>query len=144
MGMHRNSLPRFLGVVAVIVAVAAVSSGCSANIQRGKVLFGTDLPTADSKCAPASPVTTVDSKTTVYATYVFKAEPGDESISIEITKDGAPFFPATALPTTDTTGLDCFADTTDLSTLDGWAAGSYDFKMTSPTETVAEGVLKVS
>jgi hypothetical protein len=144
MGKHRSSLPRFLAVIAVVVAVAAVSYGCGASIQRGKVLFGTDYPTADSKCAPAKPVTTVSSTTSVYATYVFKAQPGSEVVTITITKDGQAFGQPVALPTADSQGLDCFADTTDLSTLSGWTAGSYDFKMTSPSDTVAEGTLTIS
>jgi hypothetical protein len=143
MDMNRRSLPRYLGVVAVVIALAISSYGCGANIERGKVLFGTDIPKADSKCAASSPVTSVGVTVSVYATYVFKAQPGDEVISLEVTKDGQSFIPSTALKTTDTKGLDCFGDTSDLSQLPDWAAGTFHFKLTSPTDTVAEGDLTV-
>ncbi|HEX7492540.1 MAG TPA: hypothetical protein VF337_12640 [Candidatus Limnocylindrales bacterium] len=143
MNTHRRSVPRYLGVAAVVVALAISSYGCGANIQRGKVLFGTDVPTADSKCSVAAAVTSVAVTVPVYATYIFKAQPGSEVISLEVTKDGESYIPTTALPTIDTKGLDCFGDTTDLSTLDGWAAGAFHFKLTSPTETVAEGDLTI-
>jgi hypothetical protein len=129
--------------VAVVIALAIASYGCGASIDRGKVLFGTDIPTADSKCSVSAAVTSVSVTTSVYATYVFKAQPGDEVISLEVTKDGQSFIPSTALPSTDTKGLDCFGDTTDLSQLKNWAAGTFHFKLTSPTDTVAEGDLTI-
>lgn len=145
MNMNRRSLPRYLGVVAVVIALAISSYGCGdgANIERGKVLFGTDLPKQDSKCAASSPVTSVAASVSVYATYVFKAQPGDEVISLAVTKDGQSFIPSSALDTVDTKGLDCFGDTSDLSKLDNWGPGTYNFKLTSPTDTVAEGDLTV-
>ena len=141
--MNRRSLPRTLGVVAVVIALAVTSYGCGANIQRGKILFGTAKPTADGKCAPVAAVTSVSATTSVYATYIFNAKPGDEVISIEVTKDGATIFEKTELPRTDTKGLDCFGDTSDLSKIDGWGAGAIHFRLTSPADTVAEGDLTV-
>jgi hypothetical protein len=67
----------------------------------------------------------------------------DEVISLEVTKDGQSFLPSTALPTSDTKGLDCFGDISDLSKLPNWATGTFHFKLTSPTDTVAEGDLTV-
>jgi hypothetical protein len=141
---RRRRLLRFVAVVSVVVALAVSSYGCGANLQLGKVLFGTDKPTADSKCAPSNPVTSVTATTAVYATYVFKSKPGSEQVSLEVTKAGASFIPKTSVPTTDTQGLDCFGDTTDLSTLPGWSAGTYHFVLTSNGSEVASGDLIVN
>ena len=143
MQINRHSLPRYLGVLTVVIALAVSSFGCGANIERGKVLFGTDKPAQDSKCTASAAVTSVSVTTSVYATYVFKAKPADEVISLEVTKDGQSWLPSTALPTSDTKGLDCFGDVSDLSKLPNWAAGTFHFKLTSPTDTVAEGDLTV-
>jgi hypothetical protein len=143
MEMNRRSMPRTLVVVAVVFGLAIASYGCGANIQRGKVLFGTDVPTADGSCSASSPVTSVSTTTSVYATYVFKAKPGSDIIVEELTKDGTDLFPKFSLPTADTQGLDCFADTSDLSKLDGWGAGAIHIKLTDGTDTVAEGDLTV-
>jgi hypothetical protein len=81
MQMNRRSLPRYLGVLTVVIALAVSSFGCGANIERGKVLFGTDKPAEDSKCTASAAVTSVSVTTSVYATYVFKAKPADERLS---------------------------------------------------------------
>ncbi|HEX7592460.1 MAG TPA: hypothetical protein VF375_10960 [Candidatus Limnocylindrales bacterium] len=143
MQMNRRSLPRYLGVLTVVIALAVSSFGCGANIERGKVLFGTDKPTRDSKCTAHAAVTSVSVTTSVYATYVFKAKPADEVISLEVTKDGQSFLRSIAVPTSETKGRDCFGDIADLSKVRNWAAGTFHFKLTSPTDTVAEGDLTV-
>lgn len=143
MNMNRRSLPRYLGVLTVVIALAVSSFGCGASIERGKVLFGTDIPAQDSKCTAAAAVTSVSVTTSVYATYVFKAKPADEAISLNVTKDGAAFAGPLVIDTAYTKGLDCFGDISDLSKLPNWAAGTYHFKLTSPTETIAEGDLTV-
>ena len=143
MEMNRRSLPRTLGVVAVVVALAIASYGCGAKLDKGKVLFGTDYPTADGTCAPKNAVTSASAATAVYATYVFKARPGDEKITIAVSKDGTELLAPTPL-TAVVKGLDCLADTTDWSTeLPGWGTGAIHFKLASPTETVAEGDLTI-
>jgi hypothetical protein len=86
----------------------------------------------------------VSATTSVYATYVFGARPGTETISLAVTKNGATFIGKTAIPTSDTQGLDCFGDTTDLSTLSGWGPGTYIFLLTSPAGEVGRGTLTVS
>jgi hypothetical protein len=140
----RRRLPRLAGAVVVLLALSLASYGCGANLQYGTVLFGTDIPTADSQCAPTSPVTSVSATTSVYATYVFKAKPGSEQISLAVTKGGAVFIPVTAVPTADTQGLDCFGDTTDLSKLSGWGPGTYHFALTNNGTEVAAGDLTVN
>ena len=47
----RRRLPRLAGAVVVLLALSLASYGCGANLQYGTVLFGTDIPTADSQCA---------------------------------------------------------------------------------------------
>lgn len=140
----RRRLPRLAGVVAVMMVLSLAAYGCGANLQYGKVLFGTDIPTANSQCAPSTPVTTVSATTSVYAVYVFKAKPGTETISLEITKGGSSFYPKTEVPSTYTQGLDCFGDTTDLSKLQGWGPGTYHFAMTANGSDVAAGDLTVN
>ena len=136
-------LPRFVGVALVVVALAAASYGCGANIDRGKILFGPDKPTTGGNCQVSNAVTSITSGTSVYATYIFKAKPASEVISLEITKDGASFFPKFELPVASSQGLDCFGDTTDLKTLSNWTPGLYHFSMTSSAGVVAEGDLTV-
>jgi len=140
---RRPSLLKAVAAATVVVALALGSYGCGADIPRGKVVFSTDLPKADSNCSPSDAVTSVTTGKTVYATYVFKAKPGDEVVSISVTKDGADFFPTQPLDVADTKGLDCFGDTTDLSTLSGWGAGVFHFSLTSNGAVVAEGDLTV-
>jgi hypothetical protein len=114
-----------------------------AVVPHGKVIFSTDLPKADSNCSPTHAVTSVAAGTTVYATYVYASVPGTETISISVTKNGASFFPTQPLDVVDTKGLDCFGDTTDLSTLSGWGPGVYHFSLTSDAGVVSEGDLTV-
>jgi hypothetical protein len=139
-----GSLSRRIGVFAFVVAIALASAGCGASIDRGKVIFTTTVPTADSNCQPANQITTASAATSVYATYVFNAKPGSETESIQINKDGQSFLPKVDLPTTSSQGLDCFGDTTDLSKLPGWAAGSFSFTVTANGSTTASGTLTVN
>src|ERR1035437_8864693 len=92
---RRRSALRLIGATLFMIAVAAGSYGCDANIPRGKVLFSKGVPTADSKCAPASTVTSVSATDPVYATYVFKSKPGSETLSLTVTKDGQSYVPKT-------------------------------------------------
>lgn len=129
--------------VAVALAIALSSYGCGASIDRGKVIFSTDMPKAGGGCAPTSQVTTVSSGTSVYATYVFKTQPADETISISVTRDGQTFISNVDLPNTVTKGVDCFANTSDLSATAGWGPGSYHFTVTSDGADSAAGDLVV-
>lgn len=142
--VQMHSASRQIAALSVVIALALASYGCGLSIERGKVLFSTDEPTANGSCTPAHMVTTVSVGTSVYATYVFKAKPGDETVSLEMTKNGESFVPKMDMDTSDTKGLDCFGDTTDLSTLDGWGAGTYKVTLTANGATVAEGTLTVT
>jgi hypothetical protein len=139
-----RSLPRQIAAVSVVIALALAGYGCGASIQRGMVLFSTDIPTANSGCRPENTVTSVSAGTSVYATYVFKAKPGGETVSIEITKNGESYYPRQELDTSETQGLDCFSDPTDLSTLPDWGVGTYKVTLTALDATVAEGELTVT
>jgi hypothetical protein len=139
----RRSLPRQLAAISVVIALALVSGACGADIPRGKVIFSTDAPKADGVCSPGNAVTEIADKTSVYATYVFKDRPGSETLSLSVTKDGASYIPASDLPSADTTGLDCFADTTDLSTLPNWGSGTYHVSVVNGSTVVTEGDLTV-
>jgi hypothetical protein len=138
-----RSLPRAIAVVSVIVALALASFGCGTSIDRGKVLFSTDVPSASGGCSPSNQVTSVSATTSVYATYVFKARPGSETITLHVTKDGTDLFPPTDLSTADTNGKDCISDTADLSQLANWGAGTVNFSLTSGGSEVASGDLTV-
>jgi hypothetical protein len=141
--VRMRSLPRQIAAISIVIALALASYGCGASIQRGKVLFSTDVPTANGSCTPDKMVTSVSAGTSVYATYVFKAKPGDETVSIEMTKDGSSYIPKMELDTADTKGLDCFGDTSDLSKLPDWGVGTYKVTLTAQGATVAEGELTV-
>jgi hypothetical protein len=140
---RRHSLLRAIAVVSVIIALALASYGCGASIDRGKVEFSSDVPTSSGGCSPANQVTSVSATTSVYATYIFQSKPGNETISLQVTKDGQVYIPSSDLPTTDTKGLDCFADTSDLSKLPNWGAGVYHVSLTSGGKVVAQGDLTV-
>jgi hypothetical protein len=142
--VRRRSLLRAVAGISVVFALAIASYGCAAAIDRGKVIFSTDIPTSDNGCAPGHQVTSVADTTSVYATYIFKAKPGTETVTLAVTRDGQPYIPATDLPTADTKGLDCFADTSDLSKLDNWGAGTFHVSLTSNGNVVAQGDLTVT
>jgi hypothetical protein len=139
--VRRRSLPRVIGFASVMVALAIASSGCASSLDRGKVVFSTDVP---SGCTPAHQVTSVTATTSVYATYVFKSRLGGETIALEVTRDGHPYVPSSNLPTSQTKGLDCFADTSDLSKLGNWGPGTYRVSLTNGSDVVAQGDLTVT
>jgi len=133
-------------VVLVIIAVAGLFavSYLKNHQDAGKVVFSTDKPVAGQTvgCSVDHQLTTVASGTPVYPTYIFSSRQGSAVVSITVTKDGSSYLPATEMPVTDTQGLDCFADTTDLSTI--FQAGTYKFTLTSGGTTIAEGTLTVT
>jgi len=143
---RRRRLPA-IALVVVGVIVLAVAGALILNmngIQRGQVVFSTDVTATGSttNCKVTNQVTSVSASTSVYATYIFKSTQGTDVVSIAITKNGQAFLSG-PLPTTDTQGYDCFADTTDLSTVPNWGTGTYDFSLTSGGGVIAEGVLTV-
>jgi hypothetical protein len=115
--------------------------------QKGQVVFSTDRPMAGvtTGCTVANQVTVVAANTSVYATYIFSSGQGSEVVSLSVTKDGISYLPATAMPAADTSGLDCFADTTDLGTLPNWGPGTYHFSLTTGSDgsVISEGDLTV-
>ncbi len=144
---RRSPLPRIIGllVVVIVVVVAGAFVIEMNSVQRGKVLFSTDAPVVGTStdCKVADQVTSVSVTTSVYATYIFSSTQGSDPVSLSVTQNGQTYLPATALPTTDTQGYDCFADTSDLSQLPGWSAGTYHFSVTSDGSVIAEGDLTV-
>ena len=145
---RRSRLPLIITgiVVLVIIAVAGLFavSYLKNHQDAGKVVFSTDKPVAGQTvgCSVDHQLTTVASGTPVYPTYIFSSRQGSAVVSITVTKDGSSYLPATEMPVTDTQGLDCFADTTDLSTI--FQAGTYKFTLTSGGTTIAEGTLTVT
>ena len=144
---RRSPLPRIIGlIVVVIVIVVAGAFVVEMNsVQRGQVLFSTDAPVAGTStdCKVSNQVTSVSATTSVYATYIFKSTQGSDTVSLAVTRNDQTYLPTTALPTTDTQGYDCFADTSDLSQLPGWGSGTYHFSVTSGGSVIAEGDLTV-
>jgi hypothetical protein len=145
----RSPLPRIIiGVVTIAILVAGgllVRSFINgAPPDAGKVVFSTDKPVEGQTvgCTVDHQVTTIKAGESVYATYVFKGHQGADTVSLAVTKDGAAYLGPSDLPTTDTNGLDCFADTTDLSQY--FAAGTYKFTLVSAGTTIAEGSLVVT
>ncbi len=142
--VRMRSTPRRIAAVSVVIALVLAGYGCGASLQRGKVLFITEVPTTESGCSPENTVTSVSAGTSVYATYVFKAKLGGETVSIEITRNGESFYPKQELDTSLTQGLDCSLGTDDLSTLPNWGFGTYKITLTALGATVAEGELIVT
>jgi len=144
----RSPLRRIIAAVVVLLIIAggvfAFASMTSHPADAGKVVFSTDKPVEGQTigCTVDHQVTTIPAGTSVYATYIFTSRQGSSVASLSITKDGASFLPPTELPTSDTQGLDCFADTTDLSTI--FEAGTYVFTLTSNGNTIAQGTLVVT
>jgi hypothetical protein len=145
---RRSRLPLIIvGIVVVVVIAFAAVIGMNylKNVaDRGKVVFSTDKPVAGQTvgCSVDHQVTSIAAGTPIYATYVFSARQDTDVVSLAVTKDGAQYLPATAMPTSDTKGLDCFADTTDLSTI--FTAGTYTFTLTNSGGTIAQGTLTVT
>jgi hypothetical protein len=133
-------------VVVLILAVGGMFlvSQLSHPADAGKVVFSADKPVAGvtTGCSVDHQVTTVASGSPIYATYIFTGRQGSATVSLTVTKDGGSYLPATEMPLTDTQNLDCFADTTDLSTI--FDAGTYKFTLTSGGSTIAEGTLTVT
>ena len=115
-----------------------------AVLQRGQVVFSTTVVSGTTtNCRVDNQVTSISSGVAVYATYIFKSTQGSDPVSIDVTRDGQAFLSTVTLPTTDTNGSDCFADTTDLSQLPDWGPGSYHFSLTSGGSIVSQGDLVV-
>jgi hypothetical protein len=113
--------------------------------DRGKVVFSTDAPTSETKgCTVAHQVTTSNLSTAVYATYIYTATQGSNVVALTISKDGTELGAPIALPTSDTNGVDCTADSTNLSAEPGWGAGTWKFTLTAAGKTVSEGSLTVT
>jgi hypothetical protein len=148
---RRSPLPRIIALIVVIVAVV-VAAGFIVNglggLQKGKVLFSTDVPQTGthSGCSVDHQVTSVTATTPVYANYIWTSQPGTATVTLTITKDGQAFsiggqasidFPS------DVQGTDCFSDTSDLSQLPGWGPGTFHFSATSGSDVLAAGDLTV-
>jgi hypothetical protein len=134
-----------IAALVVIIAIVAFNVIRSSVPNAGKVMFSTDLPTTASQgCAINHQVTSIGATTSVYATYIFTDKQGSNPVSLSVTKDGNAYIGPAELDTTDTSGYDCTADTSDLSTLPEWGPGTYDFTATSGGKTVSEGKLTVT
>jgi hypothetical protein len=145
---RRSRLPLIITGIVVLVIIAGAGLFALSYLKNhqdaGKVVFSTDKPVAGQTvgCSVDHQLTTVAAGTPVYPTYIFSSRQGSTVVSITVTKDGASYLPATEMPVTDTQGLDCFADTTDLSAI--FQAGTYKFTLTSGGTTIAEGTLIVT
>lgn len=145
---RRSRLPLIITGIVVLVIIAGAGLFALSYLKNhqdaGKVVFSTDKPVAGQTvgCSVDHQLITVAAGKPVYPTYIFSSRQGSAVVSITVTKDGASYLPATEMPVTDTQGLDCFADTTDLSTI--FQAGTYKFTLTSGGATIAEGTLIVT
>jgi hypothetical protein len=147
----RSRLPLIIAVLVVLVLVIGggyvAYSYMKAHEDAGKVVFSTDQPVAGQTvgCTIDHQVTTISVGTPVYATYVFSSRQGSAVVTLTVTKDGNSFFSAD-VPTSDSQGLDCFSDTTDLSSIPDLplGAGTYTFTLTSGGSTISQGTLTVT
>jgi hypothetical protein len=133
-------------VVVVLAGAGLFAYSYIRNHQdAGKVVFSTDQPVAGQTidCVVDHQVTTVAAGTHVYATYHFSSQQGSGVVDLAITKDGTVFLAPSALPTADTQGLDCVADTSDFGTI-FVDPGTYTVTLTSGVSTIAEGTLTVT
>ena len=141
---------RFAIAIGGVLVVLLIGGGLftfsymQAHKDAGKVVFSTDKPVVGETtgCSPGNQLTSIKVGTPVYATYVFSARQGSETVSLTVTKNGAEYLPATDLATSDTNGSDCFSETTDLSQV--FEAGAYKFTLASGGKTIAEGTLTVT
>ena len=140
---RRQSALRLIGASLVVIALAFASYGCGADIPRGKIIFSKDVPTLDGKCSPANPVTSVSATAAVYATYVFKARPGTEPLTLSVTKDGVAWGSTVDIPSTNTNGKDCLGDSDNYASITGWGPGAYHVSIKNGDSVVAEGDLTV-
>ena len=144
---NRSRLSIAIGGVLVVLLIGGgllTFNYVQVHKDAGKVVFSTDEPVVGETagCSPGNQVTSVKVGAPVYATYVFSARQGSETVSLTITKDGAEYLPATDLATSDTSGWDCFSETTDLGQV--FEAGTYKFTLVSGGKTIAEGILTVT
>jgi hypothetical protein len=144
---------RGMGKRIAVVAIAAVVviGGLFAFAMlrglpdRGKVVFSTDAPTSETTgCTVSHQVTTSSLSTAVYATYIYTATQGSDVVTLTISKDGTEVGAPIAIPTSDTNGADCTAESTNLSTEPGWGTGTWKFTLTAAGKTVSEGSLIVT
>lgn len=135
-----------VAIVAVVVIGALLAfAALHSSPDLGKVVFSTDAPTdATTGCEVSHQATTVSATTSVYATYIYTDTQGSGVVTLAISKDGTDVSTPIEVPTADTSGADCTADNTDLSTLPGWGAGTWKFTLTSGGKTVSEGSLVVT
>jgi hypothetical protein len=145
----KSSLPKIIAAVVVVLVILGgaffAMSYIKNNEDAGKVVFSTNKPVAGETigCAVDNKVTTVKVGVAVYATYHFKSKQGSAPVSLAIAKDGVEVLPATALSSSLTSGLNCLADTTNLSEL-FTQPGTYKITVTSGGDTIAEGTLVVT
>jgi hypothetical protein len=127
-----------IGVVVVLLVVAAVVGALLPN-QKGKVLFVTDQPSQGTSCRFDHTVTSMDAGTHAWLVIVFKDTMDDQPVTAEIFYNGLSTGSYT-WPVSETKGLDCGYDDTDLSDLQ---PGEYKVVVTHRGEVEAEGTLTV-
>jgi hypothetical protein len=141
---RRSRLPMWIAIiVAAVVVLGILIVVVVQNVtppDAGKVVFSTDKPTAGFNCVVHNQVTTVTVGQTVYAYYIYKHKLGSEEVTLSVTKDGTTLG-STTIPASDTQGTSCYGDITNLGS---FPAGSYTFKLTTGSETLAEGTLTVT
>jgi hypothetical protein len=138
-----------IAVVAIVAVVVIGGLFAFAMLRglpdRGKVVFSTDAPTSETTgCTVSHQVTTSSLSTAVYATYIYTATQGSDVVTRTVSKDGTEVSAPIAIPTSDTNGADCTADSTNLSTEPGWGTGTWKFTLTAAGKTVSEGSLTVT
>jgi hypothetical protein len=129
----------------VVTGGTAVMATQDNGIQKGRVLFSLSVTESSvvTTCQLYHPVDQVDSKTSVFALYIYTNLHGTTPVYLAVTKNGEIYIPTSALPTNYTSNHLCLLDTTDLSQLPNWGPGLYHFVLTSDGKTISQGDLKV-
>jgi hypothetical protein len=137
-------LGALVGVVVILAVGLLVVSMLNANPDAGKVVFSTEPPTTGHNCQVSSQVTTIQAGKPVYASYIFSHKLGSEPALLSASKNGQAWAGPITLP--NSSGLNCFLDTSDLSNVPGLPLdpGVYKFMVAVNGETVAEGTLTVT
>jgi hypothetical protein len=143
----KSVLPRVIGAIAVfIVAIVVVGIvvGMLLPGNAGKVIFTTESPTDSGAktCEIGPKVDSISVGTPVYAVYFYKDRLTNETVTLTIAKDGVQKY-SLPLSSSETNGIDCLEDPSNLSEI-LTDAGAYDFKLTTSSgNVVSEGILTI-
>jgi hypothetical protein len=140
---------RVLGALGGLIVLAVIGGGIFiytkvANPDHlGQVIYSTDDPAGVTGCSITHEVTSVKVGTAFYSTYVWQHQlKVDQTVVEEDFRDGVSLGTYN-IPTDKSSEADCLTISTDLSS-EFTSPGSYEVKLTTGGEVVADGKLTVT